>query len=158
MPMHSPKPVARPDAGAAAGARPDAATTFAVTYFHGTRADLSPGDAIAVGHPSNFGTGAPLSWVYFTATLDAAIWGAELAAGEGAERIYLVEPTGDIEDDPNVTDRRFPGNPTRSYRSRAPLRILGEAVGWAGHGPEELAARWAALRRLRERGKDVILD
>ena len=115
-----------------------AATMFSRQYFHGTRADLRPGDMIAVGHPSNFTAGDPLSWVYFAGTLDAAIWGAELAAGERPQRIYLVEPTGPIFDDPNLTDKRFPGNPTQSYRSRDPLRVVAEVVGWQGHRPEQI--------------------
>jgi rifampin ADP-ribosylating transferase len=85
---------------------------FLQSFFHGTRADLKPGDLIAVGHQSNFTGGNPLSWVYFAATLDAAIWGAELAVGSGRQRIYVVEPTGKIEDDPNLTNKMFPGNPT----------------------------------------------
>jgi rifampin ADP-ribosylating transferase len=89
-------------------------------YAHGTRADLRPGDLIEAGRASNYGARRPASWVYFAATLEAAVWGAELARGEGRARVYLVEPTGPIEDDPNLTDARFPGNPTRSYRSREP--------------------------------------
>ncbi len=109
---------------------------FRQQFFHGTRADFTHGDLIVVGHASNFGAGDPLSWVYCTATLDAAIWGAELAAGDARERIYLVEPTGPIVDDPNLTDKKFPGNPTLSYRSRDPLRVVGEVVKWKGHPPE----------------------
>ncbi len=116
---------------------------FVKQLFHGTRADLVHGDLIVAGHTSNYGEGKPLSWVYFTGTLDAAIWGAELAAGEGTERIYLVEPTGPVMDDPNLTDKRFPGNPTLSYRSRDPLRVVGEVTKWQGHSPEQ-------LRRMRD--------
>lgn len=94
-----------------------AATVFARQYFHGTRANLQPGDLIAVAYRSNFTEDRPLSWVYFAGTLDAAISGAELSAGGGRQRIYVVEPTGPIEDDPNVTDKKFRGNPTLSYRS-----------------------------------------
>lgn len=115
-----------------------AATAFAQSFFHGTRADLKPGDLIVVGQPPNFTDIKPLSWVYFAATLDAAIWGAELAAGTTPGRIYVVEPTGPIIDDPNVTDKKFPGNPTLSYRSRDPLRVLAEVTQWQGHAPERL--------------------
>ena len=100
------------------------ASRFSQSFFHGTRADLKPGDLIAVGYRSNFAEAKPLSWVYFAATLDAAIWGAELAACSERERIYVVEPTGPIVDDPNLTDKKYPGNPTLSYRSRDPLRVL----------------------------------
>lgn len=134
------------------------ATMFARHYFHGTRAELAPGDLIVVGHPSNFGTGRALSWVYFTGTLDAAIWGAELAAGEGRQRIYVVEPTGPIVDDPNVTDKKFPGNPTLSYRSRDPLKVVAEVVGWHGHAPDLLRERREGLARLKAEGMDVIID
>jgi len=134
------------------------ATPFAPSFFHGTRADLRPGDLIVVGHRSNFTAAASLSWVYFTGTLDAAIWGAELAAGDGPQRIYVVEPTGPIVDDPNVTDKKFPGNPTLSYRSRDPLRIIGEVTAWAGHAPERLREMRDSLARLRRDGADVIID
>jgi len=133
-----------------------AATVFSQSFFHGTRSDLSPGDLIAVGHPSNFTDANPLSWVYFTGTLDAAIWGAELAAGSGRERIYVVEPTGPIVDDPNLTDKKFPGNPTLSYRSREPLRVLAEVVGWQGHAPEQLQGMKDGVARLKAAGAEII--
>ncbi|HWR13536.1 MAG TPA: NAD(+)--rifampin ADP-ribosyltransferase [Terriglobales bacterium] len=129
---------------------------FRRQYFHGTRADLAHGDLILAGFSSNFGDGKPLSWVYFTATLDAAIWGAELAAGDGPERIYLVEPTGPIVDDPNLTDKKFPGNPTLSYRSRDPLRVVGEVTKWQGHPPEQLQQMRDALERLKAEGAQII--
>jgi len=132
------------------------ATVFARSFFHGTRADLRPGDMIAVGHPSNFTDEAPLSWVYFAATLDAAIWGAELAAGGGHERIYVVEPTGPIVDDPNLTDKKFPGNPTLSYRSRAPLRVIAEVVNWQGHSPDMLNQMKASIARAMAEGPGII--
>lgn len=135
-----------------------AASLFAQSYFHGTRADLKPGDLIVVGYRSNFTEAAPLSWVYFTATLDAAIWGAELAAGDGRERIYVVEPTGPIADDPNVTDKKFPGNPTLSYRSRDPLRVVAEVIHWRGHDPERLRQMKDGLARMKAAGTDVIID
>ena len=128
------------------------------TFYHGTRADLRPGDFIAVGHGSNFGTGKPRSWVYFAATLDAAIWGAELAVGAGRERIYVVEPTGPFVDDPNLTDKKFPGNPTKSYRSRAPLRIVGEVLEWEGHAPQRLRDMKDMVERRRRDGDDSIID
>lgn len=132
------------------------ASVFRQQYFHGTRADLRPGDLICVGHASNFGDRTPLSWVYFTRTLDAAIWGAELAVGEGRGRIYVVEPTGAAVDDPNVTDKKFPGNPTLSYRSRDPLRIVGEVTLWEGHPPELLQEMRAKLARSRAEGAAII--
>ncbi len=109
-------------------------------FYHGTRADLRPGDLIGAGRPSNYGSRRPSSWVYLTGTLEAATWGAELAVGDGPGRIYTVEPTGPIMDDPNLTNTRFPGNPTRSYRSRDPLRVTGEVTGWQGHSPEAIQA------------------
>jgi hypothetical protein len=134
------------------------ATVFARQFFHGTRADLRPGDLVAVGHPSNFIQERRLSWVYCAGTLDAAVWGAELAAGDRPGRIYVVEPTGSLSDDPNVTDKRFPGNPTLSYRSREPLRVVGEVVGWHGHPPEQVARMREGLARLRAEGADTIID
>lgn len=127
-------------------------------FYHGTRAQLNVGDFISVGFGSNFGTGKPLSWVYFSQTLEAAMWGAELASGDGPQRIYIVEPTGDFVDDPNLTDKKFPGNPTRSYRSREPLRIVGEVTEWQGHTAEQLQQMKDGLARLRAEGKDIIID
>lgn len=125
-------------------------------FYHGTRVDLEPGDLIVPGHSSNYGARKPASWVYLAATLEAAVWGAELAAGPGRERIYVVEPTGPIEDDPNLTDKRFPGNPTRSYRSREPLRVTGEITGWQGHSPERLQAMRDFVERMRAQGVEAI--
>ena len=135
-----------------------AATIFAQSFFHGTRADLRPGDLIVVGHRSNFTDVKPLSWVYFAATLDAAIWGAELAAGTAPGRIYVVEPTGPIMDDPNVTDKKFPGNPTLSYRSRDPLRVIAEVTQWQGHAPERLQQMMDNIARLKAEGGNNIID
>lgn len=132
------------------------ATMFAQSFFHGTKADLAPGDLIAVGYRSNFTDAKALSWVYFTGTLDAAIWGAELAGGSEKERIYVVEPTGPIEDDPNLTDKKFPGNPTLSYRSRASLRIIAEVTSWQGHTPERLREMKEGLARLNAEGAEII--
>src|SRR5260370_16618468 len=110
-------------------------------YYHGTRADLQPGDLIKPGHVSNFGaTARTANHIYFTRTLDAATWGAELAVGEGPGRIYRVEPTGPIEDDPNLTDKKFPGNPTRSYRTLQPLWVVADILDWETHSPERLQA------------------
>lgn len=134
------------------------ATMFSQSFFHGTRADLRPGDAIVVGYRSNFTEAAPLSCVYFSATLDAAIWGAELAAGSGPERIYVVEPTGAFVDDPNLTDKKFPGNPTLSYRSRDPLRIIGEVTDWQPHPPERVKEMKEGLARLAADGDQPIID
>jgi Rifampin ADP-ribosyl transferase len=105
-------------------------------FYHGTKAGLSPGNLIEPGFNSNFGKRKKAVYVYLTATLDAATWGAELALGDGPGRIYIVEPTGPIEDDPNLTDKKFPGNPTKSYRSRHSLRVTGEVMDWQGHPPE----------------------
>ena len=126
--------------------------------FHGTKADLAVGDMLIPGHGSNFEEGRTANHVYVTATLDAATWGAELAAGEGRGRIYIVEPTGTLEDDPNVTDKRFPGNPTRSYRTREPVKVVGELVDWIGHSPEQLQAMRDGLAELKRRGLAVIYD
>jgi hypothetical protein len=95
-------------------------------FYHGTRADLKPGDLIEPGYKSNYGKRKKATYVYLTGTLDAAIWGAELAVGAGRGRIYTVELTGPVTDDPNLTDKKFPGNPTKSYRSKEPLRVVGE--------------------------------
>ena len=125
-------------------------------FYHGTKADLQPGDLIAPGYRSNYGSRREARFVYLSATLDAATWGAELAVGEGRGRIYIVEPTGPVEDDPNLTDKRFPGNPTRSYRSRDPLRVMGEIEEWEGHSPDALQAMRDHLEQLRERGIEAI--
>ena len=125
-------------------------------FYHGTRADLKVGDLIAAGFMSNYGERKKSSWVYFTATLDAAIWGAELAAGSGRERIYIVEPTGETFDDPNLTDKKYPGNPTRSYRSRAPLLVTGEVAKWQSHSPERLQEMKDNLKRLKDQGAEII--
>jgi rifampin ADP-ribosylating transferase len=127
-------------------------------FYHGTKADLRPGDLIRPGYASNFGKRAIAAFVYLTATLDAATWGAELALGEGRGRIYIVEPTGPFEDDPNLTDKKFPGNPSKSYRTRDPLRITGEVVDWQPHPPERLKAMKDRLDDLRRLGVEAILD
>ncbi|MDP9191369.1 MAG: NAD(+)--rifampin ADP-ribosyltransferase [Acidobacteriota bacterium] len=126
--------------------------------YHGTKADLKPGDLINPGYNSNFGMRKNATYVYLTATLDAATWGAELALGEKPGRIYIVEPTGPIEDDPNLTDKKFPGNPTKSYRSRDPIRVIGEVTAWKGHALENLKAMHDHLERLRRLGVEAIED
>jgi rifampin ADP-ribosylating transferase len=126
--------------------------------LHGTKADLSVGDLLVPGHPANYGTGRIANHVYVTQTLDAAVWGAELAVGEGPGRIYIVEPEGALEDDPNVTDKKFPGNPTRSFRTRRPARIVGELADWTGHSPEQLQAMRDRLADLEPQGNAVIYD
>jgi len=128
------------------------ATPFAQTYFHGTRADLKIGDLIEAGFNSNYGQKKIAEYIFLTSTLDAAIWGAELASGEGRERIYLVEPTGQIEDDPDLTDKKFPGNPTKTYRSVQPFRVVGEVKSWTGHSEEQLKAMKGNLEKLNENG------
>ena len=129
---------------------------FRRQFFHGTRADLKHGDLIATGYTSNYGEGKILSWVYCTGTLDAAIWGAELSVGSGPERIYVVEPTGTIVDDPNLTDKKFPGNPTLSYRSREPLRVVGEVTKWQGHSSEQIQKMKGGLERLNTERAEII--
>ncbi len=129
---------------------------FSQTYFHGTKADLIIGGFLKVGFNSNYAQYGQLNHIYFTATLDAAIWGTELASGKGAEKIYLVEPTGIIEDDPNLTDKKFPGNPTMSYRSKYPLKVVGEVTNWQGHTSEQIKAMKNGLTKLREEGLDEI--
>jgi len=133
-------------------AKRQGATPFAQTYFHGTRADLAPGDFVEVGYGSNYGQRNQAKYIFLSSTLDAAIWGAELAQGEGRERIYLVEPTGELEDDPDLTDKKFPGNPTRSYRSTQPFRVVGEVTIWQGHSDEQVKAMKEHLERLRQQG------
>ncbi len=131
---------------------------FSQTFFHGTKADLKIGDAIEIGINSNYGQNNKAKYIYLTATLDAAIWGAELALGEGRERIYLVETTGPIEDDPNLTDKKFPGNPTKSYRSKHPFKVVGEITIWQGHSPEQVKAMKDGLAKLKEQGIEAIED
>jgi rifampin ADP-ribosylating transferase len=128
---------------------------FSQTFFHGTKADLKIGDLIETGFNSNF-VDRKLKHIYVSATLNAAIWGAELASGEGSERIYLVESTGQLEDDPNVTDKKFPGNPTMSYRSKYPFKVIGEVTVWQGHSAEQIKAMKDGLEALKQQGNFVI--
>ena len=133
-------------------------TYQAGVYLHGTKAVLAAGDLLVAGRESNFEAGRVMNYVYFTATLDAAVWGAELAGGDNRGRIYIVEPTGEFEDDPNVTDKKVPGNPTQSFRTREPLRVVGELVDWVGHSPDKLEAMRAALAELQRNGRAQIED
>jgi rifampin ADP-ribosylating transferase len=127
-------------------------------FYHGTKANLKPGDLISPGFNSNYGQQKKARYIYFTATMDAATWGAELALGEGRGRIYIVEPTGSYEDDPNLTDKKFPGNPTKSYRTKDPLRVIGEITDWQGHPAEQLQAMRDHVARLKEMGIEAIED
>ncbi|WP_328560690.1 NAD(+)--rifampin ADP-ribosyltransferase [Streptomyces coelicoflavus] len=113
-------------------------------FFHGTKADLRVGEHLTAGFPSNYRPEITMNHIYFTALRDGAGLAAELAAGDAEPRVYAVEPTGEFENDPNVTDKKFPGNPTRSYRSTEPLRVVGEVADWTRQTPE-------ALRMWRER-------
>lgn len=134
------------------------ATPFAQTYFHGTKADLKIGNLIEAGFNSNYGQQKNAKYIFLSATLDAAIWGAELAVGEGRQRIYLVEPTGAIEDDPDLTDKKFPGNPTKSYRSIEPFKVVGEVTVWQEHPTEQVKAMKDALIKLKEQGINSLND
>lgn len=126
-------------------------------FFHGTKAELQIGDLLGAQYLSNY-QDKKSNYIYFTATLDAAKWGAELAKSELKERIYIVEPVGDFENDPNLTDKRFPGNPTRSYRSKSPLKIVAELGSWERHTDEEINHMITSLKKLKEEGKYVIYD
>jgi hypothetical protein len=126
-------------------------------FYHGTKADLAVGDLIRPGFGSNF-VERELKHIYFSATLEAAAWGAELAKGEGRGRIYIIEPTGKFEDDPNLTDKKFPGNVTASYRSLDPLRVTGEVEDWVGHSPERLQEMRDNLARLKAEGSAKIIE
>lgn len=131
-------------------------------FFHGTKSVLEPGAELVPGYGSNFQLGRVSNNIYFSALVETAAWGAELATaldGSGQRgHIYVVEPTGPFEDDPNVTNKRFPGNPTQSYRTRHALRIVTELEHWQGHDPEVLKGMLDHLAQLREQGLDVIED
>lgn len=127
-------------------------------YLHGTKANLTVGDLLVPGHPSNYENRRIAKHVYVTQTLDAAVWGAELALGQGPGRIYIVEPQGEVEDDPNVTDKKFPGNPTRSYRTPLPVKVTGEITDWVGHTAEQRKGMRDALAELARQGLAVIDD
>ncbi len=113
-------------------------------FYHGTRADLKVGDLLTAGRQSNYHPGVTMNHVYFTAMVNGAGFAAALAKGDGRERVYTVEPTGSFENDPNVTDKKFPGNPTRSYRTKAPMKIVGEVTEWLRQTPE-------AIQQFREK-------
>ena len=127
-------------------------------YLHGTKAVLAPGEMLTPAQPSNFRDDAPLRHVYVTATMHAAAWGAQLARGDGEPRVYVVEPTGELEDDPNVTDQRLPGNPTRSYRTLEPVRVVRELEDWPRHSEESVRAMQEGLAELRRAGEDEIIE
>ncbi len=127
-------------------------------FYHGTKANLMQGDLIEPGFNSNYDNKKKALFVYLTATLDAAIWGAELALGEENGRIYIVEPTGLFEDDPNLTDKKFPGNPTKSYRTRNAIRVIGEVTDWQGHSPEQIKTMKENIERHRQLGIEIIED
>lgn len=126
-------------------------------FLHGTKAILHVGDQLQINHTSNYQEKRS-NYIYFTATLEAAKWGAELAKGDGKERIYLVEPLGTFENDPNLTDQRFPGNPTRSYRSKEPLVVMAELGVWQRHSDDMIQQMKNSLAKLTAEGKNVILD
>jgi hypothetical protein len=127
-------------------------------FFHGTRADLRPGDLLTPGWNSNYGSRRQANHVYFTATREGAPLAAALARGEGPARVYRVEPLGTIEDDPNVTDKRFPGNPTRSYRTTEPLRVIEEITGWEPPPPELIQHMRERMAELAELGIEAMDD
>ena len=140
----------------------DSCDTVRGPFFHGSCFALDPGTELTAGQGSNYQDGRVSNNIYFSAVLETAVWGAELATAlrglPGRGHVYVVEPTGPFEDDPNVTDKRFPGNPTRSYRSRHPLRVVEEVLDWPGHPPEVLQGMLDSLARLRAEGRDLIED
>ncbi|MEO9325457.1 NAD(+)--rifampin ADP-ribosyltransferase [Nocardioides sp. C4-1] len=156
------------DTSEAAGERPvtvENCHEVAGPFLHGTKAVLAVGDALVPGHHSNFEQGRVMNHVYFTTLESTAAWGAQLATAlAGIDpaldrgHVYVVEPQGPFEDDPNVTDKRFPGNPTRSYRTREPLVVVGEVDDWQGHPPQALQQMLDDLTRLRAEGAAVIYD
>lgn len=125
-------------------------------FFHGTKADLRIGDLLVAGRRSNYRPSIVMNHIYFTAQRDGAGLAAELAAGDGEPRVYIVEPTGPFEDDPNVTDKKFPGNPTRSYRSTEPLRIVGEITDFPRLTPDALADWKRRIAAIEESGGEII--
>ncbi|REB05194.1 NAD(+)--rifampin ADP-ribosyltransferase [Sporosarcina sp. BI001-red] len=127
------------------------------TFFHGTKAELQIGDFLKPLYESNY-QDKKSNHIYVTATIDAAKWGAKLATSGSKERIYIVEPTGNFENDPNVTDKRFPGNAARSYRSKSPVKIIAELGKWERHTDEEITYMMTSLNTLREQGKATIYD
>ncbi len=140
----------------------DSCHAVAGPFFHGTAATLPVGTQIVPGRRSHFRPDKPLRHVYFSSLVETAVWGAELAAaltaGDGRGHVYVVEPRGPFEDDPNVTDKRFPGNPTRSFRSQDAVVIVGEVSDWEGHDPTTVQQMVAGLAAMRAEGRDTILD
>ena len=127
-------------------------------FYHGTKADLRIGDALTAGFRSNYKPEVIMNHIYFTALVNGAGLAAALAPGDGRERVYIVEPTGDFENDPNVTDKKFPGNPTRSYRSKAPLKIIGEVADWVRLTPEELRVWHERLAKIKADARAEIIN
>lgn len=125
-------------------------------FFHGTKADLQVGDLLTAGFRSNYRPEIVMNHIYFTALHNGAGLAAELAAGDGEPRVYAVEPTGTFENDPNVTDKKFPGNPTRSYRSTEPLRVIGEVEDWPRLSPEDLQTWRDRLAVIEEKRGEII--
>ncbi|MFF8287515.1 NAD(+)--rifampin ADP-ribosyltransferase [Streptomyces albus] len=127
-------------------------------FYHGTKADLRVGDLLTAGFRSNYRPEIVMNHIYFTALRDGAGLAAQLAAGDGEPRVYRVEPTGEFENDPNVTDKKFPGNPTRSYRSKEPLRIVGEVDDWMRQTPDAIRAWRERLAGMRADGQAEIIN
>jgi len=122
-------------------------------FYHGTKADVKVGDFLTAGHRSNYKSELTMNHIYFTALLNGAGLAAALAKGDGRERVYVVEPTGSFENDPNVTNKKFPGNPTRSYRTQASLKVIGEIADWLKQTPEELQ-KWQ--EKLANNKREII--
>jgi Rifampin ADP-ribosyl transferase len=160
MEIHDPRP--NSDAAEYVPVTFDHCDHIAGPFFHGTKHTFVTGDLLAPGHASNYHDGRISNNVYFAALMEPAIWGAELAAADDGEHarghVYVVEPTGPFEDDPNVTNKKFPGNVTHSYRSRHPIRVVEEVESWEPHNPEVLQGMLDGISRLREQGLDVIED
>jgi rifampin ADP-ribosylating transferase len=131
---------------------------FTQSFFHGTKAQLGIGDLIVAGNKSNYEAGRESKYAYFTSNLNVAAWGGELADGANPPKIYVVEPDGEWENDPNVTDKRFPGNPTNSYRTAGPLKVVGVLSDFLGHTEEEIQVRKEGIRKLMQEGAKIIED
>ncbi|GAA4459099.1 NAD(+)--rifampin ADP-ribosyltransferase [Rurimicrobium arvi] len=138
--------------------QPNNAVSDTGPFYHGTKADLKPGDLLSAGFPSNYKPEVIMNHIYFTALPNGAGLAAALAPGEGRERVYIVEPTGPFENDPNVTDKKFPGNPTRSYRSSAPLKVVGELSDWVRLTPEALQEWRDRIAAMRADPKTEIIN
>ena len=136
---------------------PDQHPNFVQSYFHGTKANLRTGELIAPGNNANYGE-RKAKFVYASSNLNVAIWAAELAVGEGPGRIYVVEPVSEVENDPNLTDKKFPGNPTNSFRAREGFRVVAEVKDWHGHPPEEIKAAREKIDMALKNGAPIIED